>query len=205
MAKQPDDSNPQSKRDGKDRDGKDDAPPLEHVDEVDEVLDAEEVGPASDVIQETHTARPSPHPTRIAPYQADAADAAEPPKAGAEPDDNGLAGMPNLSLDEPRQAEGEEAGEEVLEDEPVLAESASGASSVIEVAEIADEASDVHDVFADDQGHAPRSSSIIEVAELAEIVEDESPHVLAEVVHDEPPDAVSDASRPGHASAAHER
>ncbi|HWY86044.1 MAG TPA: hypothetical protein VNX28_04935, partial [Gemmataceae bacterium] len=173
MAKQPDDRDPQRKRDDKDATN---PHPIEHAHEVDEVLDAEEV--QSYPVEETHTARPSPHPTRIAPYQADASDAA-PTEAAAEPD-KGLAGMPNLSLDEPRQREHDPAGENVLEDEPVLAQSASGASSVVEVAEVVEEDSDVHDVIADEKGQPPRSSSIIEVAELAEIVEDESHHVLSE-------------------------
>jgi tetratricopeptide (TPR) repeat protein len=137
-----------------------------------------ERGPKTDARKQASSTDPS-QPTMIMPYGEGGREIEEPPVV---PHSyvQGHPAIPNLSLDEPHHAKPGPAEENVLEDEPVLAQDAAD-SPIIEAAEVAEAVpevpSDIHDIFIDEPGHV--GSSVVEVAEVASDVED------AEVLVDE--------------------
>ncbi len=126
--------------------------------------------------------------TWIAPYQEDAPDA-ETPKALEPPPPGGYTSFPSLSLDEPHPPEpapppsevAEETAEVLDDDEPVIAEPASTASSTVHVAEIIDDvAEDDVEVLGDEPTSGNEESSVVDISALVDegssnVVEDVTP------------------------------
>lgn len=142
--------------------------------------------------------------TWIAPYQEGDPDADESKNPEAAPP-GGYAHFPNLMLDEaraaqppaPPHAEVVEEVAEVLEDEPLVAEPASKASSTVHVAEVIDDiADDDVEVLGGEPSAPTKESSVVDISALvddgsSDVVEDATPGsstVLAES------DVVVDAS-----------